>query len=114
LYWIFLRTARSPGIFEALDEAGKKDPQSRPERYLHEFFQTLETPYKAYEAESPEALARAIADIEHLENLPLRYTEIIPKKDLSPWCYGVAWLAVGLLLASKFAEVSIGGAGAKQ
>jgi mxaC protein len=105
LYWIFLRTANSRGILEASQDPRNDTQDALPERFLHRFFESLETPYRAYEAENPEALARAIDDIGHLENLPLRYSETLPRQDLAGVCYGTALAAIALLLVAKLTEV---------
>jgi len=76
-----------------------------PEKLLHAFFESLETPYRSYEAGTSEALEQAIADVNRLENLPIIYRDTIPRRDLSPWCYGVALAAVLLLLAAKLMEL---------
>ena len=105
LYWIFLRTAGSPGIFDKPEDTRDDNAQAMPELYLHQFFLGLGSPYQAYEAESPDALKQAIADINQLENLPMHYFERIPKQDLSAACYTVASLLLLILLGVKFCEV---------
>ncbi|MDD4905013.1 MAG: VWA domain-containing protein [Methylobacter tundripaludum] len=105
LYWIFLRTAGSPGIFDQPEDSRDDNAQAMPERYLHQFFLGLGSPYQAYEAESPDALKQAIADINQLENLPMHYVERIPKQDLSAVCYSVAAFLLLVLLGVKFCEV---------
>jgi len=105
LYWIFLRTANSPGIFDQPEDSRDDNAQAMPELYLHKFFQGLGSPYQAYEAESPDALKQAIADINRLENLPMHYVERIPKQDLSAACYSVATLLLLILLGAKFCEI---------
>ena len=105
LYWIFLRTAGSSGIFDKPEDSRDDNAQAMPERYLHQFFLGLGSPYQAYEAESPDALKKAIADINQLENLPMHYFERIPKQDLSAACYTVASLLLLILLGVKFFEV---------
>jgi len=107
LYWLFLRTANSPGIHSVAEDPRDDNAQAMPERYLHQFFSSLGVPYQAYETESPDALQRAIADISHLENLPLHYLERIPKQDLSNQCYGLAMGLIALLLAVKFFEIRV-------
>ena len=67
----------------------------------------MRIPYRAYEAESAEAIKGAIADIGKLEQTPLVYTERIPQYDLSRWAYVLAALALGLLLAAKLCERTI-------
>jgi mxaC protein len=105
LYWVFLRTANSPGIFDKPEDSRDDNAQAMPELYLHQFFLGLGSPYQAYEAESPDALKQAIADINRLENLPMHYVERIPKQDLSSACYSVATLLLLILLGVKFCEV---------
>jgi mxaC protein len=105
LYWIFLRTANSPGIFEKPSDPRDDNAQAMPELYLHKFFSSLGSPYKAYEAESPNALKEAIADINYLENLPLHYLERIPRQDLSNNCYLWSAALIFILLAAKFCEI---------
>jgi mxaC protein len=105
LYWIFLRTANSPGIFDQPEDSRDDNAQAMPELYLHQFFLGLGSPYQAYEAESPDALKQAIADINQLENLPMHYFERIPKQDLSAACYSYAALLLLVLLGIKFCEV---------
>lgn len=107
LYWLFLRTDNSPGIFAVPDDARDDNAQAMPERYLHLFFSSLQIPYQAYEAENPSAMQKAIADINRLEQLPLHYRETIHKQDLSAACY--RWLAVFIacLLGLKLCEARI-------
>ena len=105
LYWIFLRTAGSPGIFDQPEDSRDDNAEAMPELYLHKFFLGLGSPYQAYEAESPDALKQAIADINRLENLPMHYVERIPRQDLSTTCYSVAALLLLVLLGVKFFEV---------
>lgn len=107
LYWIFLRTANSPGIFDKPLDSRDDNAQAMPELYLHKFFSSLGSPYKAYEAEDPNALKDAIAEINQLENLPLHYLERIPKQDLSNICYLWAALLLSVLLGVKFCEVNV-------
>ena len=104
LYWIFLRTSGSPGLFEAPDDPRNDNAKAMPERYLHKFFQSLSTPYTAYEAENPAALARAVTDIDRLERRPLVYQQRTPRRDLGNWAYAVAALLLAVCVAAKTAE----------
>lgn len=108
LYWIFLRTEGSAGIFDEPASPRDDTPQIMPERHLHKFFQSLKIPYRAYEAADPKALEEAIADVDRLENLPLQYLETIPRKNLSSACYVIAAVVTASLLAAKLAERRIG------
>jgi len=101
LYWIYLRNPRGA----RLDEKPKNPGESTtPEYFLHEFFRGLGAPYRAYEAENPDALGSAIADVGRLENEPLHYMAKLPRKDLSSYCYVVALLFLAPLLASRALE----------
>lgn len=104
IYWVFLRTAHSPGIFDAPDDPRKDNASAMPERYLHKFFNSLGTPYQAYEAESAEAMQRAIADIDRLERAPIHYQVLRPRRDLSGYCYALAGLCITLLIAATRLE----------
>lgn len=105
LYWVFLRTANSPGVFEMPTDPRDDNAQAMPERYLHLFFSSLNIPYQAYEAENPGAMRQAIEDINRLEHRPLHYFERIPKQDLTPLCYRVAAGLAALLVGAKLCEV---------
>jgi len=105
LYWLFLRTANSPGIYDPPADPRDDNAQAMPERYLHQFFTSLNIPYQAYQAESPDAMKQAIADISRLENLPIHYFERIPRRDLTGTCYLASAILLLLLLAAKGAEV---------
>ena len=109
LYWIFLRTARSRGIFDLPGPGDQDTPFAMPERHLNLFFQSLKIPYKAFEVENPAALGEAVATIDKLERSPVRYLESIPQKDLSGVAYALSVVALFLLILAKFAETKISG-----
>jgi mxaC protein len=102
LYWLYLRSRNSPGIGEAARSA---DVQTAPARELHEFFSSLETPYRVYDAENPDALARAIEDVNRLQSLPMRYAETIPPRSLAGPCIAAALVLVVLLVAAQLLEL---------
>ena len=107
LYWIFLRTEGSRGIF-GLPQSGDRDtPYAMPERHLNMFFEGLKVPYQAFEVENPVAVGEAIAAIDKLERSPIRYVERIPQRDLSAYAYGASALALLLLLLAKLAETKV-------
>ena len=104
IYWIYIRSARSPGLLP--DQA---EPPANadvvPEYFLHRYFLSLGTPYRAYEAGTPEALQQAADDVNRLENLPITYQDTIPKRDLSGWGYATALAGVLLLLGANLLEL---------
>lgn len=103
LYWIYIRSSGSPGL---KTEAGDAEAmESAPERSLHHFFEGIGVPYRAYEAEDPEALKRAIADVARLENLPIEYQEMLPRFDFGTRCYTAAALGSLLLFAAALLRV---------
>ena len=103
-YWIYIRSPRSPGLMP-----GQPPPDAVadavPEFFLHRFFESLQVPYRAYEADNPEALRKAIADVNALENLPIRYLDTLPRSELSAWAYAVALAAVLVLLLANWVEI---------
>jgi mxaC protein len=103
-YWIYIRSPRSPGLMPGQAQP-PADADAVPEFFLHRFFESLQVPYRAYEADNPEALQKAIADLGRLENLPIRYLDTLPRRDLSAWAYAVALGAVLLLLAANLVEI---------
>lgn len=105
LYWIYLRSFGSRGLM-ANDELGEDQAESVPEHFLHKFFQSTGMFYRAYEAESTDAMAQAIADISRLEDRPLRYQEVQPIEPLGRPLLWLALLAAALLLAS---QLTVGG-----
>lgn len=86
LYWIYLRSYNSATL-----DTTEARWDNAPEISLHRFFQTLPTPYRAYQAEAPEDLSRAVADVGRQQNLPLDFLEQVPRQDYSR--YGIAFAA---------------------
>ncbi len=104
LYWIVLK---QPGGLSIFDETfvPKEDEPLPPVIALHEYFQTLKTPFNAYEADDPGSLAKAIADINQKEKKPIIYLEKIPGKNYTQHCFMLAALMIALLLGVKYLEV---------
>ncbi|MBY6240859.1 vWA domain-containing protein [Methylosinus sp. Sm6] len=104
LYWLFLRTAGSAGIFDEPDPEFDT-PQAAPERHLDLFFRSLRVSYRAFEAEGPAATEQAVAQIDRLERRPVRYVEKRPRDELSGLVLGIALGCAVALLLAKLAEV---------
>jgi len=104
LYWLFLRTAGSAGIYQTPD-TDSDTPQAAPERHLDIFFKSLGVSYRAFEAEGADQVEVAIGQIGRLERRALRFTEPAPRQDLSAPIFIAAAFALFLLLAGKLAEV---------
>ena len=102
--WIYLRSTNSPGLTMAADEAPAQ-ADNVPEYFLHRYFQSLPTAYRAYEAGDPEALQKAVDDVSRLQNLPIDYIDIVPRRDLARHAYIGALLCVLLLAAARGWEI---------
>ena len=104
IYWLYLRSANSPGL---MPEAGDSPQvaETVPEHALHRYFESLATPYHAYEAGDAQALKSAIDAVNRLENLPITYVDTMPRRDLSAPCFALAFGCVLLLLAANLVEI---------
>lgn len=103
IYWLYLRSANSPGLRAEPGDSAAAD--NVPERQLDRFFASLETPYRVYEAGDSEALAQAIADLDRLEKQPIRDLELMPRRDLAPAGHALALLCVLLLFGARRLEI---------
>ncbi len=103
LYWVYIRSRHSPGIVSA--SPGEQRDDTAPARVLHEYFETLETPYRVFDAEDPNALATAIAKVNELQSLPIRYVDIVPRKNIGRWFYLAAMALITMLLFVERTEI---------
>lgn len=104
LYWLYLRSEGSKSIFEAPLPGEADTPQVRPERHLHLFLSRLGVPYRAFEAETAEAVAEAVAEIDKLESKPILSGRRLPRRDLAWACYLIAGFALSALTLARLAE----------
>jgi mxaC protein len=104
LYWLFLRTQGSKGIYDKPPPGEPDTPQIYPERHLDVFLKSLGLPYRAFEAKGAAEVSAAIREIDQLEQRPTVYKETIPRQDLDWVCYWAAGFALLLLLAAKLSE----------
>jgi mxaC protein len=106
IYWIYIRSTNSPGLMQGAARAPTEaETDSVPELFLHRFFQSTGLPYRAYEADNSDALQKAMADVNRLENQPIVYFDTVPRRDLGSLAYGAALAAVLLLLAAQWARI---------
>ncbi|MEE9423021.1 MAG: vWA domain-containing protein [Gammaproteobacteria bacterium] len=100
LYWIYIRTNNSVGLFNTDDSSSLA-----PQQEWHRFFEEMETPYRVYTAENPDDLKRAIDDVGRLQNLPILYEDVIPRRDLARPFYLLAVLLLIMLTLARAFEV---------
>jgi mxaC protein len=98
LYFLYLRSFNG----HALDSS-EPGSEAVPEVALNRFFQALKTPYRAYQSEVPEDLARAIADVGAQQNLPLEYYEPIPRRNFAKPLLDLSAACCAALLAMSAA-----------
>ncbi len=101
LYWIYLRNPTSAPLTE---RPANPNESTTPEYFLNAYFESLDVPYKAFEAENPDAMEKAIREVERLENLPLPYQEILPRQDLSNRFITTSVTLMLLLLVARLLE----------
>ncbi|MEN9682044.1 MAG: hypothetical protein RLZZ627_1937 [Pseudomonadota bacterium] len=102
LYWIYLRNPTSAPLTQ---KPSNPNESTTPEYFLNAYFESLDVPYKAFEAENPDAMEKAIKEVERLENLPLPYQEFLPRKDLSNVFFISALVLMLGLTAAHLLEV---------
>lgn len=106
LYWIVLRQPGGITIFDPKYTESGYDGNMPTEVILYQYFQTLRTPFNAYEASDPKSLEAAIADINSKEKKPIQYMEKIPGHDYTNVCYWIAIIMITILLAVKYLEIN--------
>ena len=102
LYWIIIKEPNDASIF-----SGNTYPEGRepPEIKLDNFFKSLNTEYKVYEAENPDALSSAIADIDKKEKKPIKIERDIPGKNYNPPILKLLLALILTLIAIKNIKV---------
>jgi len=99
-YFVYLRS----GIYSPDLHIRPADTDHSPEAELHRFFLSLPTPYRLYQADSPQQVARAMSDIARNENAPVSFVERLPRQDRSTWCYATALVCCALLTGVWFMQ----------
>jgi mxaC protein len=102
LYWIYLRNPKGGKLAQAPNNSNES---TSPEYFLHQYFQTLQVPYQAFEADNPQAMQAAINAIDKLENRPLLYRQKLPRQELSSYCYAAALACLLVLLVFQCLEI---------
>ena len=80
-YWIIIKEPNDVSLFSGNTYLEGREPTVIK---LDSFFKSLNTEYKAYEAENPDALSGAIKDIDSKEKRPIKIEKDIPGKNYNP------------------------------
>jgi mxaC protein len=102
LYWIYISSRNDPSIGLASGQGARDD--TAPARTLHAFFSTLETPYRLFNAEDPDALATAIAEVNRLQSLPIRSVDVVPRKEVTGVFYSIGLALLSVLVVLELLE----------
>ena len=81
LYWIIIKEPNDVSLFSGNTYLEGREPTIIK---LDKFFKSLNTEYKAYEAENPDALSSAIKDIDSKEKRPIEIKRDLPGKNYNP------------------------------
>ena len=99
LIWIYTRGDQEPSAL-APPRHGHSESYT-----LHTFFQTLGSPYEIFEVTNAEGLEHAIGEVSRMTNLPTRYEERLPRRDLAEPLFVVALVGIALLALARSLEV---------
>ena len=99
--WLYLKGTHGNKLVKLANEPERS---TNPEYFLHQYFETLNVPYHAYEIEEPGALKNAITEISALRDQPLRYQETLPRRDLAQYVYYLSIVLLLLLLPARWLE----------
>ncbi|ODN66363.1 vWA domain-containing protein [Methylophaga muralis] len=99
LYWIYMRSVTGMTLDEKPGESILW--QGAPERQLHNFFKTLDVPYRAFEAGSLEEFSEAMATIDQQHYQTLMLEQRMPRQSLADYFLWVALLSLLPLTVSQ-------------
>ena len=102
LYWIIIKEPNDVSLFSGNTYLEGREPTVIK---LDNFFKSLKTEYKAYEAENPDALSSAIADIDQKEKKPIKIERDIPGKNYNPSILKLLLALIVSLIAIKNIKV---------
>jgi mxaC protein len=98
LYWIIIKEPNDVSLFSGNTYLEGREPTVIK---LDSFFKSLNTKYKAYEAENPDALSGAIKDIDSKEKKPIKIEKNIPGKNYNPLLLRILLTLLLLLIVIK-------------
>ena len=102
LYWIIIKEPNDVSLFSGNTYLEGREPTVIK---LDNFFKSLNTEYKAYEAENPDALSSAIADIDQKEKKPIKIEREITGKNYIPSIFKLILFLILSLISIKNIKV---------
>ncbi|HEY0179978.1 MAG TPA: vWA domain-containing protein [Dokdonella sp.] len=100
LIWIYTRGEQELSVLAA---RGRGETDSLA---MHEFFSSLGVPYQIFEVTSAEGLEHAVAEVGRLTNLPTRYEQHLPRRDLAAPLFALALAGIAALIAARALEIA--------
>ena len=94
--WIYMSATHGVTLGEGGDDSYLW--QDLPERKLHKFFESMGTPYHAFEAKSLDAFAKAMDEIDRQQYQTLIVEETLPREPKHQPFYWLAMIAMLLLV----------------
>jgi mxaC protein len=100
LIWIYTRGDEEPSV---LDPPSRNRPSDS--RQLHEFFSDMGSPYEIFEVTNADGLERALSEVGRMTNLPTRYEQRLPRRDLAAPLFAFALATIVALIGARSMEV---------
>ena len=98
LIWIYTRGEEEPSVVSR--RRAVSDSLT-----MHRFFEDMKIPYEMFEVTSAEGLEHAIAEVGRMTNLPTRYEQRLPRKDLAAPLFMIALAGIAALVLARSMEV---------
>lgn len=99
IYWIYMRSMQGMTLDESDDD--NLLWLDTPERKLHTFFKSIDTPYRAFEVESVKTFSEALDEIDRQQYQTLIVEETLPREPKERPLYWIALMAILLLVLAQ-------------
>lgn len=103
IYWLYMRSMQDMTLDESEDD--NLLWLDTPERKLHTFFNTIDTPYRAFEVESVKTFSEALDEIDRQQYQTLIVEETLPREPKEKSFYWLALFAILLLVLAQLYTV---------
>jgi mxaC protein len=99
IYWIYMRSMQGMTLDESDDD--NLLWLDTPERKLHTFFKSIDTPYRAFEVESVKTFSEALDEIDRQQYQTLIVEETLPREPKERPLYWIALMVILLLVLAQ-------------